>query len=54
MQNNCCLKGISDQFLLARVFNRLTDHRAQFQKLGNLITCFMLPTARMRKFLQMD
>jgi len=36
MQDNRSLESISDQSLLARVLDRLSDHAAQFQKLGNL------------------
>jgi len=36
MQDNRSLESISDQFLLASVLDRLSDHAAQFQKLGNL------------------
>ena len=54
MQNNRRLQSIPDQLLLSREFDRLADYAPQFQKLANLVARFVLPIARMWKFLQMD
>ena len=54
MQDNRSLESVSDQFLLARVLNRLSDHAAQFQKVGNLSARPILAILGFGQFEQVD
>ena len=42
IQDNSGLQRVADQFFLTRALKRLSNHAAQFQKLGNLGTRLMM------------
>ena len=54
MQNNRGLEGVSDQFLLTRALDRLSDHAAQFQKLGNLSARLIMPILHLGQLEDVD
>lgn len=54
MQNNRGLESVSDQFLLTRALNRLSDHAPQFQKLRNLHARLIMSILRLGQLPQVD
>lgn len=54
MQNNRSLESVSDHFFLARALDRLSDHCAQFQKVGNLSARPVTSTLGLGQLEQMD
>ena len=54
MQNNRSLESVSDHFFLARALDRLSDHAAQSQKLGNLSARLIMPILHLGQLEDVD